>query len=150
MEDSQELHDLKSKLNKIEYTEIKELKEEIQEIKLNLNTNNILTKQCTESNEKLSTTLETLKSTMIEVAQSVRDSNKVTSELATTVKDLNNKVNNVESTMGKKFNEVNERMDAIDNKSKFDILSFFKSNIVGIILAVGALIYALSQFGINL
>ena len=128
MEDSQELHDLKSKLNKIEYTEIKELKEEIQEIKLNLNTNNILTKQCTESNEKLSTTLETLKSTMIEVAQSVRDSNKVTSELATTVKDLNNKVNNVESTMGKKFNEVNERMDAIDNKSKFDILSFFKSS----------------------
>ena len=150
MEDSQELHDLKSKLNKIEYTEIKELKEEIQEIKLNLNTNNILTKQCTESNEKLSTTLETLKSTMIEVAQSVRDSNKVTSELATTVKDLNNKVNNVESTMGKKFNEVNERMDAIDNKSKFDILSFFKSTIVGIILAVGALIYALSQIGINL
>ena len=64
MEDSQELHDLKSKLNKIEYTEIKELKEEIQEIKLNLNTNNILTKQCTESNEKLSTTLETLKSTI--------------------------------------------------------------------------------------
>ena len=150
MEDSQELHDLKSKLNKIEYTEIKELKEEIQEIKLNLNTNNILTKQCTESNEKLSTTLETLKSTMIEVAQSVRDSNKVTSELAATVKDLNNKVNNVESTMGKKFNEVNERMDAIDNKSKFDILSFFKSNIVGITLAVGASIYALSQIGINL
>ena len=150
MEDNQELYDLKAKVNKIEYTEIKELKEEIQQVKIDLNTNNILTKQCTESNEKLSTTLETLKSTMIEVAQSVRDSNKVTSELATTVKDLNNKVNNVESTMGKKFNEVNERMDAIDNKSKFDILSFFKSNIVGIILAVGALIYALSQIGINL
>ena len=150
MEDSQELHDLKSKLNKIEYTEIKELKEEIQEIKLNLNTNNILTKQCTESNEKLSTTLETLKSTMIEVAQSVKDSNRVTSELASTVKDLNDKVKNVENTMDKKFDEVNERMEVIDDKGKFDWMLFLKHNAVGILIGIGALIYALSQLGINL
>lgn len=148
--EEKELDDLKSKLNKIEYTEIKEVKEEIQQIKIDLNTNNILTKQCTESNEKLAQTMDTLKTTMIEVAQSVKDSNKVTSELATTVKNLNDKVNNVESTMGKKFNEVNERMDTIDEKSKVDILGFLKSNIVGILLAVGALIYALSQIGINL
>lgn len=148
--EEKELDDLKSKLNKIEYTEIKEVKEEIQQIKIDLNTNNILTKQCTESNEKLAQTMDTLKTTMIEVAQSVKDSNKVTSELATTVKNLNDKVNNVESTMGKKFNEVNERMDTIDEKSKVDILGFLKSNIVGILLSVGALIYALSQLGINL
>lgn len=148
--EEKELDDLKSKLNKIEYTEIKEVKEEIQQIKIDLNTNNILTRQCTESNEKLAQTMDTLKTTMIEVAQSVKDSNKVTSELATTVKNLNDKVNNVESTMGKKFNEVNERMDTIDEKSKVDILGFLKSNIVGILLAVGALIYALSQIGINL
>ena len=137
-------------LNKIEYTEIKELKEEIQEIKLNLNTNNILTKQCTESNEKLSTTLETLKSTMIEVAQSVKDSNKVTSELTSTVKDLNDKVKNVENTMDKKFDEVNERMEVIYDKGKFDWMLFLKHNAVGILLGIGALIYALSQLGINL
>ena len=148
--EEKELDDLKSKLNKIEYTEIKEVKEEIQQIKIDLNTNNILTKQCTESNEKLAQTMDTLKTTMIEIAQSVKDSNKVTSELATTVKNLNDKVNNVESTMGKKFNEVNERMDTIDEKSKVDILGFLKSNIVGILLAVGALVYALSQIGINL
>lgn len=148
--EEKELDDLKSKLNKIEYTEIKEVKEEIQQIKIDLNTNNILTRQCTESNEKLAQTMDTLKTTMIEIAQSVKDSNKVTSELATTVKNLNDKVNNVESTMGKKFNEVNERMDTIDEKSKVDILGFLKSNIVGILLAVGALIYALSQIGINL
>lgn len=52
MEDNQELHDLKAKVNKIEYTEIKELKDEIQQVKINLNTNNILTKQCIESNDK--------------------------------------------------------------------------------------------------
>lgn len=149
MED-REFDDLKSKVNKIEYTEIKEVKEEIQQIKLDLNTNNILTKQCTESNEKLAQTMDSLKSTMIEVAQSVKDSNKVTSELAITVKDLNSKVNNVETTMNEKFNEVNGRMDCIDDKSKFDILKFLKGNFVGIVLGVGALIYALAQLGIEL
>ena len=150
MEDNQELYDLKAKVNKIEYTEIKELKEEIQQVKIDLNTNNILTKQCTESNEKLSYALDTLKSTMVEVAQSVKDSNKVTSELASTVKDLNDKVNKVESTMGTKFNEINERMEIIDNKSKIDIVGFLKTNLIGILMGVGALIYALSQIGINL
>ena len=148
--EDREFDELKSKVNKIEYIEIKEVKEKIQQIKLDLNTNNILTKQCTESNEKLAQTMDSLKSTMIEVAQSVKDSNKVTSELATTVKDLNDKVNNVENTMGAKFNEVNERMDAIDNKSKFDILKFIKGNLIGIILGIGALIYALAQIGICL
>lgn len=150
MEENKELEDLKSKLNKLEYTEIKEIKDEIQEIKIDLNTNNILTKQCTESNEKLSYALDTLKSTMVEVAQSVKDSNKVTSELASTVKDLNDKVNKVESTMGTKFNEINERMEIIDNKSKIDIVGFLKTNLIGILMGVGALIYALSQIGINL
>ena len=150
MEDNQELYDLKAKVNKIEYTEIKELKEEIQQVKIDLNTNNILTKQCTESNDKMSNTLDTLKDTMIEVAQSVKDSNRVTSELASTVKDLNDKVKNVESTMDKKFDEVNERIEVIDDKGKFDWMLFLKHNAVGILLGIGALIYALSQLGINL
>ena len=120
MEDNQELYDLKAKVNKIEYTEIKELKDEVQQVKIDLNTNNILTKQCIESNDKMSNTLDTLKDTMIEVAQSVKDSNRVTSELTSTVKDLNDKVKNVENTMDKKFDEVNERMEVIDDKGKFD------------------------------
>ena len=146
MEDNQELYDLKAKVNKIEYTEIKELKEEIQQVKIDLNTNNILTKQCTESNDKMSNTLDTLKDTMIEVAQSVKDSNRVTSELTSTVKDLNDKVKNVESTMDKKFDEVNERMEVIDDKGKFDIINFIKNNFISILVGVGALIYAINKF----
>ena len=98
----------------------------------------------------MSNTLDTLKDTMIEVAQSVKDSNRVTSELASTVKDLNDKVKNVESTMDKKFDEVNERMEVIDDKGKFDWVLFLKHNLVGILLGIGAVIYALSQLGINL
>jgi chromosome segregation ATPase len=150
MDENKELENLQAKLTKIEYTEIKNLKEEIQQIKLDLNTNNILTKQCTESNEKLSNTLDGLRSTLIEVAQSVKDSNGVVADLATTVKDLNDKVNKVETTMNSKFDTLNNRMDDIDEKSKVDILKFFKGNIIGILMGVGALIYALSQIGINL
>ena len=150
MEDHRELEELKSKVSKIEYTEIKEIKEDIQRIKIDLNTNNILTKQCTESNEHLSQALDSLKSTMIEVAQSVKDSNKVTSELALNVLDLNDKFNNVENTMDRKFDEVNIRMDAIDDKSKFDIVEWLKSNWISLLLGVGAIVYALSQIGINL
>ena len=146
MEDNQELYDLKAKVNKIEYTEIKELKDEVQQVKIDLNTNNILTKQCIESNDKMSNTLDTLKDTMIEVAQSVKDSNRVTSELASTVKDLNDKVKNVENTMDKKFDEVNERMEVIDDKGKFDIINFIKNNFISILVGVGALIYAINKF----
>ena len=150
MEDSRELEDLKQKVKKIEYTEIKEIKDDIQHIKIDLNTNNILTQQCTESNEKLSNTLDSLKLTMVEVSQSMKDSNKVTSELALNVRDLNSKLNDVEKTMDTKFNEVNGRMDTIDEKSKIDFVDVLRTNWIGIVMGVGALIYALSQIGINL
>ena len=150
MDDSRELEDLKQKVKKIEYTELKEIKDDIQHIKIDLNTNNILTQQCTESNEKLSNTLDSLKLTMVEVSQSMKDSNKVTSELALNVRDLNSKLNDVEKTMDTKFNEVNGRMDTIDEKSKIDFIDVLRTNWIGIVMGVGALIYALSQIGINL
>lgn len=150
MEDNRELEDLKQKVKKIEYTEIKEIKDDIQHIKIDLNTNNILTQQCTESNERLSNTLDSLKMTMVEVSQSMKDSNKVTSELALNVRDLNGKLNDVEKTMDTKFNEVNGRMDTIDEKSKIDFTDVLRTNWIGITMGVGALIYALSQIGINL
>ena len=150
MEDSRELEDLKQKVKKIEYTELKEIKDDIQHIKIDLNTNNILTQQCTESNEKLSNTLDSLKLTMVEVSQSMKDSNKVTSELALNVRDLNSKLNDVEKTMDTKVNEVNGRMDTIDEKSKIDFIDVLKTNWIGIAMGAGALIYALSQIGINL
>lgn len=150
MEDNRELEDLKQKVKKIEYTEIKEIKDDIQHIKIDLNTNNILTQQCTESNKRLSNTLDSLKLTMIEVSQSMKDSNKVTSELALNVRDLNSKLNDVEKTMDTKFNEVNGRMDTIDGKSKIDFVDMLKTNWISIIMGIGALIYVLSQLGINL
>ena len=47
------IEELKAKVDKLEYTEIKNIKEDIGQVKIDLNTNNILTKQCTDSNNKM-------------------------------------------------------------------------------------------------
>ena len=53
--DEKELYEeLKDKVNKLEYTEIKKIKEDISQIKIDLNTNNILTKQSIETSKQLS------------------------------------------------------------------------------------------------
>lgn len=145
----QQIEEIKEKINKIEYVELKNLKDEVNKIKLDLNTDNLLTKQSIESNEKLTSAMDTLKSTMIELAQSVKDGNKVTSELATTVTSLNGKVNSIEDKMGKSFKEVDERIQEIDGKSKIDIITWIRNNWFGTVMGVGAVVYAVTQILAN-
>ena len=93
--DEKELYEeLKDKVNKLEYTEIKKIKEDISQIKIDLNTNNILTKQSIETSKQLSEAMGSFKETMIEMGQSLKDGNRISSELAETVKNLNDKVDN--------------------------------------------------------
>lgn len=123
MTDKEELYEiLKSKVDKLEYVELKEVKESINDIKLNLNTNNLLTQQSIDANKQLSETMETFKVTMIEMGQSLKDGNKISSELAETVRTLNNKVDSVEDKMDNKFKEFDDKIDKVDSKSKIDIL----------------------------
>ena len=93
--DEKELYEeLKDKVNKLEDTEIKKIKEDISQIKIDLNTNNILTKQSIETSKQLSEAMSSFKETMIEMGQSLKDGNRISSELAETVKNLNDKVDN--------------------------------------------------------
>lgn len=143
----QQLYDeLKNKVDKLEYTEIKGIKEEISNIKIDLNTNNLLTQQSVETSRQLSETMDSLKTTMVEMGQSLKDGNRISSELAETVKTLNDKVDNVETKMGTKFTEVNSRINCLDEKSKIDILTWIKNNWFGCVMGIGALVYAISQF----
>ena len=91
-----ELEDLRKRVDNLQYKEIQPLKDDIEQIRVNLAEDNLLTKQCTESNKKMSDTLDSLKDTMINIAQSVKDSNQISSELAQTVKNLNDKAQGVE------------------------------------------------------
>jgi len=141
-----ELEDLRNRVDNLQYKEIQPLKDDIAQIRVNLAEDNLLTKQCIESNKKMSDTLDSLKDTMINIAQSVKDSNQISSELAQTVKNLNDKVQGVEQKMDDKFDDVYKRVNNVDEKAKIDIVEWMKSNWFPMILGIGALVYAISKF----
>lgn len=122
----EELDELKKKINHLEYDEIKTLKDDITQIKIDLNTNNLLTRQSIKSNEKLSTTLESVQTAMFEITESLKDSNKISTELAQTVANLNNKVDVLSDNTNERLQEFNNKIVAIDNKSKIDIAELEK------------------------
>ena len=109
------IEELKAKVDKLEYTEIKNIKEDIGQIKIDLSTNNLLTQQSIDANNKLSNVIDTMRDTMIEMGQSLKDSNRISSELTDNVSNLSDKVNKVE-------NKLEEKIKNIDDKSKIDIL----------------------------
>ena len=145
--DEKELYEeLRDKVNKLEYKKKKKIKEDISQIKIDLNTNNILTKQSIETSKQLSEAMGSFKETMIEMGQSLKDGNRISSELAETVKNLNDKVDNVENKMSSKFSEFDSRIESIDDKSKIDILTWIKNNWFGCVMGIGALVYVITQF----
>ena len=147
--ENQRMHDvyeqLKDKVEKLEYVEIKNIKENINKINIDLNTNNILTQQSVDTSKKLAETMDTFKETLLEMGQSLKDGNRISSELTESVKNLNEKVNCVETKMDKKFNEFNDKIEDIDDKSKLDILTWIKANWFGCVMGIGALVYTISQ-----
>lgn len=123
-----EFDELKKKIEHLEYDEIKPLKEDINEMKITLSNNDILTKQSLESNQKLSSAIDILKNTMVEVSQSVKDSNRINTEITKTIEELNKKIASVET-----------RINEIDDKSKLDIMLWMKNNWFGIVGILGVL-----------
>ncbi len=122
----EELDELKKKVNHLEYDEIKTLKDDITQIKIDLNTNNLLTQQSIKSNEKLSTTLESVQTAMFEITESLKDSNKISTVLTQTVSNLNNKVDVLSDNTSERLQEFDNKITAIDNKSKIDIAELEK------------------------
>lgn len=135
---------LEKRVDHLQYEELEAVKEDITEIKMELSTNSLLTRQSIDASNKLSDTMDSLKNTMVEITQSVKDSNRINSELAITVKNLNDKVDNVENKMSERFEEYDEKIDCIDSKSKLDILTFLTKHWFSAVLGLGALGYAIS------
>lgn len=141
----EDYEDLKKRVDHLQYDEIKPLREELNDMKIALNSNNILTEQTMESNKKLSDTMDAFKDTMVEIAQSVKDSNRVTGQLADTVNELNIKISSVESNTKKSLDEFGETLDKLDEKSKVDILEWVKSKWFELLISGGAIAYFISQ-----
>lgn len=137
--------DLKKRVDHLQYDEINPLKAEVNDMKISLSNNNLLTKQVMESNQKLSDSMDILKTTMVEVAQSVKDSNRINGEITKTIEELNKKIGSVENNTSKSLDEFNKKLDNLDDKSKIDILSWCKSKWFEIVLGLGALTYVIAQ-----
>lgn len=139
------IEDLKKRVDHLQYDEISPLKSEVNDMKITLSNNDLLTKQAIESNKKLSDTMDSFKETMIDVAQSVKDSNKVCAQLTVTVEQLNEKIMSVETSTNNSLTKFSDKLDRLDEKSKVDILEWCRSKWLEIILGLGALGYVISQ-----
>ena len=132
MEDYQEVN---KKIHHLEYDEIAPIKKDINDIKIQLAENNVLTNQAVATNEKLSDVIDTLKETMIEMAGSMKASNRVSEELAENVRNLS-----------EQFTVLDSKVNAIDDKAKIDVVRWIGNNFISIILLIGALGYAITKF----
>ena len=106
-------------------------------MKITLSNNDLLTKQALESNKKVSDSLEVLKGTMIEVSQSIKDSNRINNEITKTIEELNKKIGVVETNTQETLKTFGNKLEEIDNKSKLDIVLWLKTNWFGIVGILG-------------
>ena len=132
-----EFEDLKKKIDHLEYDEINPMKEDINEIKITLTSNDLLVKQALESNKKVSDSLEVLKDTMVEVSRSVRDSNRINDEITKTIEELNKRISSVDNNTKDALEKFETKITEIDNKSKLDIMLWVKNNWFGIVGVIG-------------
>lgn len=145
-----ELEALQKRVDKIEYTDIKGINNELTEIKLDLKENNLLTKQSIEMNAKLSDTMDSFKSAMIEITHSIKESNKETADLGRKMDSLEDKVNRTNDKMDEKFKEFKSEVESVDDKSKVDLLVWCKTNWFNLALSFGLLGLILQRvFGKN-
>lgn len=138
--------DLKKKVDHLEYDEINPIKEDISQMKITLSNNDLLTKQALESNERLSRAIDVLKTTMVEVSQSVKDSNRINVEITKTIEELNKKISSVESATNENLKAFSEKIEEIDNKSKLDITLWLKNNWFGIVGIIGIVYTVIKSF----
>ena len=132
-----EFEDLKKKIDHLEYDEINPMKEDINEIKLNIGRYDLLISQALESNKKVSDSLEVLKDTMVEVSRSVRDSNRINDEITKTIEELNKRISSVDNNTKDALEKFETKITEIDNKSKLDIMLWVKNNWFGIVGVLG-------------
>ena len=139
-----QMEELRKKVNDIEYHDIKELRQEVQEIKIDLAKNNLLTEQNTDAMKKMSDTMDSVRETMVQMTSAIEYTSKTNQELAINLKQQNEKIDRLQTRQDiydKNMEKVKKDIKTNDEKSKFDILLFLKNNLVGIIMGVGILSY---------
>ena len=149
--------DTNKRIDHIEYDDIKEINQEINNIIIELNTNNLLVKQATDTYKRLASTMDSMKSAMVELAQSIKSQNEtslkqteVISKLSEKLNTVDSKVNSVETKVNSvdtkvdnvesRFDDVDNEIQRVDNKSKIDIAETQTSSIKSFLAKYGGYI----------
>lgn len=147
---TEELEALKKRVDKLEYTEIKNINNELIEVKLDVREHDLLTKQSVEMLAKLSDTMDAFKTTMIEISHSLRENQTEVAGLGRTVDSLEDKVNRTNDRMDEKFNELKSKVESVDEKGKVDLILWCKTNWFKLAVSLGLLGILLGEiFGKN-
>lgn len=91
------------------------------DLKISQEHNNLLLESCIKSNEKMLNTMDEVKDTLVILADSVNQNNKIVNELAINVRALNNKIYN-----NKKIYNNNNIFDSIRRTYKALLLSIYQ------------------------
>lgn len=118
-----EYEDLKKKIYHLEYEDMKEIRNDIQNVKEDMAKNHVLLKQSISSTEKLNETLATVQTTMIQLTESMKHNGEVTNALSQKVSNLENKIDRVES------------------QNKLDMREWWQKNWVNVIMLLGVVVY---------
>lgn len=121
----EEIVEIKNRVNRIEYDEIKSIKSDISNINIDLAKNNILTQQSIDTAKNVAETMDAVKLAMFEISESVRNSNRISTELTESVKDLNSKFENMEDKIDTRFEEVDVKFQRQEDKTKIDWVRCF-------------------------
>lgn len=123
MDGINELDEVKKRVNHIEYEDIKEIRNDIQDIREDMVKYNVLLEQNIASSDKLNDTLNTVQNAMIQLTENVKNSNQATIALS-------NKVSTLES-----------KIDKVEDNGKLDMHEWWQKNWVNVILLLGVMAY---------
>lgn len=135
---------LPKKIDKIEYTEIKELKDKIENIELDLAKNNLLTQQNTEAMNKMSQTMDSVRETMVQISDAIEYTSKTNQELAENIRQQNVKIDKIQSRQDKydeHMREIQQEIDDNEEKNKIDIRAVLKYCMPTAIVIIGYFVY---------
>ena len=135
---------LPKKIDKIEYTEIKELKDKIENIEVDLAKNNLLTEQNTEAMNKMSETMDSVRETMVQITSAIEYTSKTNQELAENIRQQNEKIDKLQArqdTYDNHMRKVQEEMNDNEEKNKIDMRLAIKALIPTAIVVIGYLVY---------
>lgn len=138
------MEELKKKIQDLEYHEIKELKQELESVKIDLAKNNVLTEQNTEAMNNVSKTMASIRETMVQISSAISYVNKSNQELSENIMNQNAKIDRLQERQDiydKNMEKVKNKVENVEDKGKFDIIEFIEKNFVSIIMSIGVLSY---------